>query len=99
MKMIAGLYVIILRTEILGTSSVMCAHALGDAPIPSRGYGLVHQWAGSNHYVLHNVSVTVTSSNGVSGLRSPKVCSPDKESGPTVCKLTRESILALMGCV
>ena len=28
-----------------GTSCIMCAHALGDTPIPSRGYGRVHPMA------------------------------------------------------
>ena len=63
MKMMAGLYLIMLKIEIFGTSCIMCAHALGDTSIPSRGYGRIHPRAGNDRYVLHNAAVTVTSSN------------------------------------
>ena len=63
MKMMAGLYVIMLKIEILGTSC-MCAHALGDTPIPSREYRRVYQGQENDRYVLHNAAVTVTNSKG-----------------------------------
>ena len=44
--MIAGLYSLMIKVEILGTSCIMCAHAFGDTPIPSRGYGRVHPMTG-----------------------------------------------------
>ena len=54
-----------LKIEIFGTLCIMCAHALGDTPIPSRGYKHVHPRAEERCYVLHNTVVTVTSFTGV----------------------------------
>ena len=98
--MIAGLYSFVIKVEILGTSCIMCAHAFGGILLFHReGTDAYFQWQDNDHYVLHSAAVTVTSSNGCSAKGAPRVCSPDKESDPAVCKLTGEPILACMDCV
>ena len=57
------------------------------------------KWQNNNRYALHSAAMTVTSSSGCPALGAPRICPPDKESGPAVCELAGEPILARMGCV
>ena len=63
--MIAGLYSLMIKVEILGTSCIMRAHAFGGIPLfHHEGTDAYIQWQDNDRYVLHSVAVTVTSSNG-----------------------------------
>ena len=61
--MIVGLYSLMIKVEILGTSCIMCAH--GGIPLfHHEGTDAYIQGQGSDRYVLHSTAVMVTSSNG-----------------------------------
>ena len=52
----------------------------------------------NNRYALHSAAVTVLVLTGP-GIRAPRACPPARDSGPAVCELAGEPILARMGCV
>ena len=70
--MIAGLYSLMIKIEILGTSCIMVLMHLEDTPIPSRGYGRVHPMAGQRSLCLHSAAMTVTNSNGCPAKELPE---------------------------
>ena len=64
-KMIAGVkFNNIENGKILRPHALMCAHALGDTPIPSRWYERYTTRKENDHNVLHNAVVMTTTSNG-----------------------------------
>ena len=77
--MIARLYSLMIKVEILEISCIMCVHALGVIPIfHHEGTDAYIQWQDNDRYVWHSAVVTVTGSNGFRPRERPSVCSPDK---------------------
>ena len=63
--MIAGLYSLMIKVEMLGTSCIMCAHAFRGIPLfYHEGTDADIQWQGNDCYVLHSAAVMDTSYNG-----------------------------------
>ena len=63
--MIVGLYSLMTKVEVMGTSCIMCAHAFGGKPLFHHECTDTYiQWQDNDRYALHSAVVTVTSSNG-----------------------------------
>ena len=85
------------RTSV--TSCILCVHAFGGIPLSHHeGTDAYIQWQDNDRYALHSAAVTVLVFTGP-GIRAPRACSPARDSGPAVCELAGEPILAHMGCV
>ena len=62
--MIAELYSLMIKVEILETSCIMCAHAFGGIPLfHHESTDEYIQLQDNDHYILHSAAVTVTSCN------------------------------------
>ena len=71
---------------------------LGDTPSHHEGTDAYIQWQDNDRYALHSATVTVLVLTSLS-IRAPRACPPARDSGPAVCELAGETILARMGCV
>ena len=81
------------------TSCILCIHAFGGISLSHHeGTDTYIQWQDNDRYALHSAAVTVLILTGPS-IRGSQVCPPTKDSGPAVCELVGEPILARIGCV